>query len=262
MSAGSIAVLLLPLAILLTADADSAILYEQRFSSAPGWVTNDPANLHWDSVNGTFHGWQANSNTSYAWSAVSWDGLTSFDLYWDYNVASVQWSAGLTFGLWDDQHLHGTYSNMLAGDASLVDPGRDIALVGNGVGAGVGEGGLVVRWSTGQWYSAHMRYDATTSTVTMSVVNRDTGVQLGHDLMRRSAGPFDPSMHYLGVSREFMEGYTSSSIEYQIDNVLMTIDTPVPEPAPVTALSVGLGQREPRHVVRPLRLRRRSQGGQ
>ncbi len=99
--------------------------YVQDFSADPGWVSNDPTNLRRDPTNNTFHGWQCNTGTSYAYTPVNWDGKASFELNYDLKINSCEWSAGCTFGLFGT----GLLSNMnnqafIIADFSVVDGGH------------------------------------------------------------------------------------------------------------------------------------------
>jgi len=68
------------------------VVYESDFGSDPGWVTNDPTNLHWQSGTGTFRATLANQSDSIAFIPVDWDGQR-FQIEYDLKVNSCQYSA-------------------------------------------------------------------------------------------------------------------------------------------------------------------------
>jgi hypothetical protein len=216
-------------------------VYQTDFSSDPGWTTDDPTNLRWDSATGTFHGTQVNVQGTYAYKNVAgFDPNKSWKLAFDSEINSCGWSAGLTLGLFDSRL---TYPWGAIEDQGWSDGGNGTALVTNGVGAGVFSPG----WSSGTWYHTLILYDATTEQVTMNITDRSTGSLFQSQTQTVTSFPSD--MTYLGVSRLHMKnGYNgvnpNASVDYNLDNVVLSQATPksssVPEPSSLVVFS-GLG---------------------
>ncbi len=211
-------------------------LYQDDFSSDPGWITNDPANLYWDAATETYHGWMANTNTSFAYTALS-TALTpdtSFRLCFDSRINSVQWSAGLTFGIFDPQlsFIYGAVA-----ETAVVDAGYVTSLnAGNPCNLDANDW-EVSNWLTGVWYTNIVTYDSATGWITYSQEERDTGIVLSQ--LGMAVADFPSDMLYLGVSRLHMEGYTSNAVDFNIDNV--NIDhQPVPAPGALVSLLSGI----------------------
>ncbi len=213
-------------------DAKADLIYSQDFSSNPNWITNDPSNLYWDSSSETFHGWQANTSLSYAYTPTTLDPTRSFSLQSDQIINSVQWSAGLTFGIWNSQFWLG---NGIQSDLSSVDGGYRFGLFSNG---GISERGF----QTGVWYNLLMEYDAEQNLTTLEAWERDSGLMCVDLNLPISSLPED--MNLLGVSRTFMRGYGGNrTVDYNIDNIMLWQDErttePIPEPSSLDMMLVG-----------------------
>jgi hypothetical protein len=194
--------------------------YAQDFSMDPGWVSNDPANLRRDPTNNTFHGWQANTATSYAYTPVNWDGKASFELSYDLKLNSCDWSAGVTLGLFGTNLLSSWNQPALLVDVGIGDLGRSIAIFGNN-GTQTAVTNSWDLWTTGLWYRFALKYDAVTGLLRLTVLNRDTGLPVVQQSVTINA-PFASGLLYLGVSRRFMEGYNNYAVDYNLDNIQLT----------------------------------------
>lgn len=199
------------------------LIYEEDFATEPGWNTNDPANLMWDSATQTYQAVQSNSaNGTFAFHKVSWSGQ-SFRLEWDLRVNSVQWSAGATFGLFDPQMLYSNRS--VTGDFSLVDCGYVTSLVANPTGSTQFEDTSCWGWQTGIWYRNVIEYDAATGALQMEVRLADTG-QLMLTLSTTVSGSFPLDMDYIGVSRVHMQGLPNgATVDFNLDNIRFSVAT-------------------------------------
>ena len=186
----------------------------EDFSSNPGWVSSDTNQVAWDAGSQTLHGNQPNTQTSAAYKKVNWDGRTAFLLEWDAKANSIQWSAGITFGLFDSS-LNFT-SQCIVGDFGVGDGGYIMTLKASGDGGAIAVG-EATGWQTGVWYRSSIQYDPTTAKFQMTVRNRVTD-QLIIQTNAILAGAFS-NVFYLGVSRKHMEGYNGNAVDYNLDNV-------------------------------------------
>ena len=190
------------------------LIYSTDFSTDPGWITNDPSNLYWDSTAKNYHGWQSNTNTSYSYIPIDLNSDFSFRLEYDCKIESVEWSAGLTFGLFDSRLLFHYGAGV---DYSFTDTGYTTALwVGDPCSVDCWEES---NWQTGVWYTNVIEYNEDTRVITFESRRRDTGVILSQLSINMGSDVFPPGMTRLGVSRLHMEGYNNYAVEYNIDNV-------------------------------------------
>jgi len=204
------------------------VVYQTDFSTDPGWTTNDAANLHWDAATRTYHGWQSNTNTSYAYVPVPHDTGKPFRLTYDCRIDSVGWSSGLTFGLWNSTF---SYLDSVQSDYSVSDQGRCTSMGSPGHGDWAW---ATTSWATGVWYSTALEYSPATNQIRLHTWERDSGKLLA-DLLAGVNGPLPEGLDRLGVNRLFMEGYTTNAVQYSLDNVSFA----TPEPATLALLAIG-----------------------
>jgi hypothetical protein len=205
------------------------VVYQTDFSSDPGWTTNDPTHLGRDPATNTFHGWQSNTNTSYSYVLLppSFDSSKSFLLEFDAKINSVQWSAGLTFGLWDSS-LHA--DKCITADFSLVDGGKVQGFYATPKSTAT----YSPQWSNGVWYHNAIEYNATSGLATLITTDRSTGASVFNQSLTGLALP--NGYNRLGVSRLSAEGYTTNAVDYNLDNIVLSS---VPEPATLLLLALG-----------------------
>jgi len=189
--------------------------YEADFSSDPHWITDDPANLFWNAQAQVFDGWQSNTPASYAYVPVSVSTDVLFRLEFDVKIDIVEWSAGVTFGLFDQRLM---YNAGIVVDYSLWDAGFVTALyAGNPSGPPDWE---VTNWQPGIWYHNVLEYDPATQTIRLEVRRKDDGTLLC-ELSLGNIRSLPPGMSLLGVSRLHMEGYNDSAVDFSLDNITL-----------------------------------------
>jgi hypothetical protein len=213
--------------------ADWQVVYQTDFSSNPGWTTDDPAKLSWDSATGTFHGTQVNTEGTYAVKQITGiDNSKAWRLEFDSKINTNQWSAGLTLGLFDSrlQYPYGHISDM-----GQSDGGQCTALVSSPASTWTNS----PAWTTGTWYHTVMEYNPSVQQITSNVFTRSTGELF---LSLTTGGVlFSGEANYLGVSRLHMKNnapgaWGGATVDYNIDNITVQ---QIPEPA--TLLLLGLG---------------------
>jgi len=214
--------------------ADWQVVYETDFSSDPGWTTNDPAKLSWDSATETFHGTQINTEGTYAIKPIpGLDNSKAWRLEFDSKINSNQWSAGLTFGLFDSRLLY-PYANII--DMSQSDGGQGTNLTSGPESA---NWTFSPAWTTDTWYHSVMDYDPASQQIKATIFKRD----LGEFFLSLTTGGvlFSGETYYLGVSRLHMKGnppgaWGGATVDYNIDNITVQ---QIPEPATLLLLSLG-----------------------
>jgi hypothetical protein len=241
-----VAILAATVVALVPAEAGAEVwqtVYQTDFSSDPGWTTDDPANLRWDSATGTFHGTQVNVQGTYAYTDVAgFDPTKSWKLEFDTKINSSGWSAGRDVGLYDSRinAMQGSRADTLQG---IADQGNATSIYYSG-----GEGYTYSpAWSAGVWYHYTLEYDAATSQLTQDVFDRSSGTLLWS--LGGTVSSFSTDMTYLGVSRLHMRNDYSgvdpnATVDYNLDNLVLSQGTSepssVPEPSALVAW-IGLG---------------------
>lgn len=193
-------------------------VYREDFSSDPGWTSDDPAKLRWDSLSGTFHGTQVNTEGTYAYINIpGFDPNQSWQLEWDHIINSDQWSAGLTLGLFDDQVRFPFGAGL---DMSIADFGHGTGLMAYGWEQGL----FSPAWSEGVWYHNSVAYDADSHQLTLVVTVRSTSTVL---VMQSHTVPSLPTtMTRFGVSRVHIKNTGPganpfATVDYNLDNITL-----------------------------------------
>lgn len=191
----------------------AGLLYLEDFSSAPGWTTDDVANLRWDAATGTFHGTQVNTEGTYAYIDLPmFNPNQPWCLEWDHRVNRADWSAGLDFGLMDASISYPFSAGIHMG---VADGGNCIGFWGlDGVFAPI--------WQVGVWYHSVIRYDPATHQLSAVVSNKETAAQLWS--FTRVVNTFQSDTTRLGVSRLHMKNTgpganPSATVDYNLDNI-------------------------------------------
>lgn len=197
--------------------ADLPIMYTQDFSADPGWTTDDPAKLRWDSASGTFHGTQVNTEGTYAFIDLpDFNPNKSWRLEWDQRISSAQWSSGVAVGLFDHRL---SYPYGAGVDTSVPDNGHGTGLWANGGGP---PGVFSPAWSMGVWYRHVLAYDGPSGQLTLVITNLGTGIQFMN--LSTAVSSFPATTTRLGVSRVNVKGNApgvnpSATVDYNLDNI-------------------------------------------
>jgi hypothetical protein len=212
--------------------ADWQVIYSEDFSSDPGWTTDepDPAKLGWYSVSETYHGTQVNEEGTYAVKQIAGLDLSkAWRIEFDSKINSNQWSAGLTFGLFDSR-LQFPYGNTL--HIGEGDSGQCVALY-SGTVSEVWTNNPA--WTTDTWYHSVMEYDPVMQQITATISASEFFMSL-----TTGGVLFSGEANYIGVSRKHMIGVPgasgSATVDYNIDNIIVQ---QIPEPATLFLLTLG-----------------------
>ncbi len=233
----SMSALFVALAVPGGAGAQWRTIYQEDFSSDPGWVTDQPANYGWDSSLEAYRATVLNAGqwpSRYAYSGVDYRG-ESFRLEFDTMAVSLGWSAGYAFGLFNSD-LSIFNNERPSARGVFVHPGRadqgrafELHVIGqNGIAMYDQIWNLI---SEGTWYRCVIEYDATTDTVTCVLRERETGNQVGRTLVVSGFGGLPDDLDYLGFARDPVgsccpscSGYScSASATGYVDNVTLAV---------------------------------------
>ena len=221
----------------------ATIPYSTDFSTDPGWVTDQPSNYYWDAGSQSYHIRAENLAPGYKPSRYSYklldEGVSSFELQWDVDVVSCDWSAGLPFGIYDNQ-LGDWYgvSDFVEVHPVVADGGRFWAMT-LAAGGEYRETSSHYDWSFNKAYTCKMVYDSDLLNVSVQIKTEDQQLIWASNLSVPGTG-FNNDLKYLGSSRNGVGdygyiGFSSSTVsEGYIDNVYLT-------PEPATVLLIGLG---------------------
>jgi hypothetical protein len=219
-----------------------AVNYSEDFSSDPGWITDQPSNYYWDAESQSYHIRAENLAPGYKPSRYSYklldEGVSSFTLQWDIQMTQCDWSAGLPFGIYDNQ-LGDWYgvSDFVEVHPVVADGGRFWAMTLS-AGGEYRETSSPYDWSFSEAYTCKIVYDSDLLNVSVQIKNGED--QIWASNLSVPGTGFNNDLKYLGSSRNGVgdygyNGFSSSAVsEGYIDNVYL-----VPEPA--TLLLLGLG---------------------
>ncbi len=191
-------------------------LYSEDFAESPGWNTDDPAKLRWDSGARMFHGTQVNTEGTSAYiNLPRFNPNAYWRLEWDHQINFDQWSAGLTVGLFDASLLYG---HGAGADVGIADGGNFTALFS----PSAAPSSHSPPWSAGTWYHNVLEYNAASNLLELTV----TVCSNGADFIKLTATtptlPADATR--LGVSRLHMKNTGPgpdpyASVDYNLDNI-------------------------------------------
>jgi len=211
--------------------------YSEHFDSDPGWITDQPENYYWESGSGTFHATTMNdpggtaTPTRYAYVPVNYDGH-SMRLEFDIRFDSVDWSAGVMFGLFD-QYLNlwpstiAPEADSIFGSFGRADGGMYITLYVCDSGTGCQIDQVVNVTSDDTWYHCTIEYSTETKEATLVLRDIASDVVVA-DLLIPNVSQLKPELDYLGFARDpsgnnccpSCSGYAcSNSATVSIDNV-------------------------------------------
>ncbi len=185
--------------------------YSEDFSADPGWTTDQPGNYFWDSVAGTFHATTLNdhgglpSPTRYAYTNVGYDG-NSMRLEFDIRFDSIGWSAGVMFGLFD-QNLNlwasavAPNTDSIFGSFGRADGGMYITLYVCDSVAGCVIDQVVNVTSDNTWYHCTIEYSDVSQEATLTLQDNASGVVVA-DLLIPGVAGLKPELDYLGFARD------------------------------------------------------------
>lgn len=191
-------------------------LYSEDFSCNPGWNTDDPAKLRWDSAAGVFHGTQVNTEgTSACINLPGFNPNGYWRLEWDHRINSDQWSAGLTIGLFDASL---SYGHGAGADISIADGGNFTAMFSPSGSPSSNS----PSWSAGTWYRNVLEYNAGSNLLALTVTVRSNGADFMKLTTTTPSLPTDTTR--LGVSRLHMKNTgpgasPSATVDYNLDNI-------------------------------------------
>jgi serine/threonine protein kinase len=236
----------------------TALLYEEDFSSDPGWVTPHPDRYRWDKGSGEYLLTQRNVNGSKTEHAHHDLGLAfeSFRLEFDVFLSDVDYASGVKVGLFDSDLNSGgdgscTYVSFTFADTA---PGVQRYFVALQFSNSEGRAGSTQNWidrenppsdpqiivNPHQWYRVVMEYDVEQEKLTANVRSRDSGDLIGQ-LLIPDAGPFASDMTRLGSSNcrtdKFQAANAQSTV--RIDNLRLFLTSCRPH---TVELSANLSQ--------------------
>ena len=191
-------------------------LYSTDFTTDPGWTSDDRQRIRWDPDSGTLHGLQFNTQGTYAYTELKdFDPNRSWRWECDFQINEDQWSAGLTFGLFDASLK---YPNGAGMDLSIADGGNYVGLWSTPETPP----GIRSAWKTGNWYHGVMEFDADRKELTLTVTDKQSGGQLARKAI--PARVFPSTMNRFGVSRLHMKNTGAGAsggakVDYNIDNL-------------------------------------------
>ena len=220
--------------VLITSEDEWVLVYEEDFSSDPGWLTNNGSHFYWNSSEENYYVRIEDNLNEYGVIQIpEMDG--SFKIEYDAKMTQNDWSSALIFGIYDDEIAYKP--------GGVLDTLSSLVLMFDHADGGTG---FTIHSYTpptvcnyhnhwcgtclNQWYHVVIEYDAEVSTASY-VVTLDGSTVSSNSI--NITGTYQGLM-YLGVSRRwhyYVQGATTTGY---VDNVeLWVLGTP-PPPLTVT----------------------------
>jgi len=208
--------------------SSTSAIYEEDFSSDPGFTTSEPGDLYWDSANQWYFVRVYDVSSGYGnyfAESPSFEptGSSDFHTEFDIDVADEDW---------------GNYPGVFFTNSQLADPWTEIpwffqfiyadstprkfGLKSDGIASAYYSGTV----AEGVWYHVSMDYDSLSQTVDLTVTNRSSGAVFWSLVDQ----PFEIIQSFDTVTlghRTAPPEYGSSSIIY-VDNILIEGETEPP----------------------------------
>jgi hypothetical protein len=216
----TIIIAVLFLVYLNNAKAQWTLVYEEDFSSDPEWVTNNPSSCYWNSAEENYYAYLENhwnGTGTYAVKEIM-PVNNSFRYIFDIKISSVEYSSGVTLGLFDSD-IQVYYPSCSVVDFSYVDAGNVVSLtscLSNGNSPYQTD---PIQWSTGLWYHIETEYNASTATVQCEISQDGSVVS---NLINNLDGTF-AGLTNIGLSRMLNLGYSGYTTIVYVDNVQLWV---------------------------------------
>ena len=210
-------------------------IYSTDFSSNPGWLTNDPTNLYWNSAAGDYHYKLVNQTpSSVAYLPFSFDPQKAYKLDFDIIVNECDWAGGPDVGLSGPNMTEGIPPKVLIRyqrDDGGVRTFTEAADNGGGEYSALG-----VYFNLGTWYHNELVLDATGDTSAYFKITKvSDGSFVGDGTITGMDGFAGIDRIYIGsVDGHYAAGSTAEGF---IDNVELSVATP----EPVSLIFFGTG---------------------
>ncbi|MBC8469253.1 MAG: hypothetical protein H8D56_07255 [Planctomycetes bacterium] len=231
------------LIILTPVNASWTTVYQEDFSSDPGWTTNDPDHYFWDILPQAYYQKSIDASHEYSYKMLpSLQAGMRWRLEYDLFPAKFDWAsdARLSFAdsdliTWDGAGINPQYITV---NFAKVDPGyipyiKWVTSEGN-IG---GKEYLSHPFTPGIWYDILLDYDPATGNLYTLMKERDTATLLLEDTLLVT-GTFTSGIDRLAMSTigdDYAPGATGISY---IDNITVS---QIPAPGAILLGSIGVG---------------------
>lgn len=235
--------LYISLIMLSPVNASLNIVYQEDFSSDPGWTTNNPAHYFWDSSTQTYYQESIDASNEYSYKMLpGFQAGNRWRLEYDLLPVNFDWAgdARLSFA---DSDLdtwpgEGKYPQYVTVNFARVDPGYIpyIAWVTSEGNFG-GKEYLSNPFTPGIWYNILLDYDPATGELYTLMKERDTATLLLEDTLLVT-GTFTSGIDRLAMSTvgdNYAPGATGISY---IDNITVS---QIPAPGAIILVGIGTG---------------------
>ena len=207
-------------------------VYQTDFSTNPGWTTNAPSNMYWDSTGGRYH--LQNTDSANQYTYVSLPTSSRYKLEFDIMATRNDWAGDIRFGLSDSSMDY---------NGTLIDVNYWRGDLGNGTmawyhqsGGGGGSVGSAYEFlhQLNVWYHNVLTYDSAAGGSISWQATRVSDGALMANVSASGLGSFSGinRLYSSDIGDTYAPGNTGAGY---IDNLVVS----TPEPATLSLLALG-----------------------
>ena len=205
----------------ITGEDEWMLIYEEDFSTDPGWTTNNGSHFHWNPSEENYYVHIEDNLNEYGVIQVP-EMVGSFKIEYDAKMTQNDWSSALIFGLYDDEIAYKPEPQPPIDTLSTLVLMFDRAGGGSGFTIHSYTPPLVCNYhnhwcgtSMNQWYHVVIEYDAGTSTASYEVTRNGNPVSSNSITI---SGAYR-GLTYLGISRRWHHYVQGATTTGYVDNV-------------------------------------------
>jgi len=203
--------------VLIEGQDEWQLIYEEDFSTDPGWVTNNPGRFHWNPADQNYYAELVNWAQEYGVYPLSQVVDSSFKIEYDAKLIQVEWGAGFNFGIYSDTigYLQPSTLNL---EFDNPDPGPQFDAWWF-TPQGGGTFGSSNDWQLNVWYHIVIIYEADTHISSFQVTLNGTPVA---GSSTQIIGQYE-GLRNLGLSRRWSWPPQGQIAQGYVDNVKLYV---------------------------------------
>jgi hypothetical protein len=219
-------------------------VYQTDFSTNPGWTTNAPSNMYWDSTGGRYH--LQNTDSANQYTYVLLPTSSRYKLEFDLMATRNDWAGDIRLGLGDStMGVPESNCDAIAVDYWKGDLGNGTLVRYHHSGGGGGDvpaggSGYQFLHELNVWYHNVLTYDSAAGGSISWQATRVSDGTLMANVSASGVGSFSgiDRIYSSDIGDTYAPGSTGAGY---IDNIVVSTSEPAPVPEPVTLASGAIG---------------------